>query len=808
MKKTIFKIFSLALTVALLASLCVGFIPAGAVTIVAAGPDDPTISATANYTIDMTGALNLYNDDVDYIRVIFPLGFNIEDVDTAEINGAPAYVDDFAEAAGILDIDVPADLTVGDIWEVEIFGVINPDAAGYYTLSVATSKEPAAVQSAPFMISSPGIIQYYNAAGAYLGTEPAIGLLPPLQEGWTVKVGAGAYPGVFELYNDDITVTSTGGSMIIGGFDVDASFCSIDGFMVMGFGFTSDIEGAYNTLDNMTWMKSDTMSIPASMPEFFLYVGGYSNTVSNSSFDATTIGGYADTCILVGGENVTIEDCNFTLDQTIAYYPDYGIETNTNVDGLTVTGCTFNGSSGVGYRDWNNSGFNTPVEISNNTFTGLEHALVIWGCKGEVFGNTIQDSTVNNEDFTGAIDLYYPFELRIFNNQIKDNAGFAIAAFGQTHTAWITGNNITGNTMNVLKDGSELLNADHNYWGDAEGPAAASMIGDTEDIVYEPFLTVANTSAYAYFAWTPDDGWMPNSPVDSRDASFAVRNYDWDYGIGSVCGQTLSGNPTDLEPPFPAIAYFDIFLSSPPDYAATQINLYADGLTNASNIYYWSGAMEGWTLCSDQGVAGSGAYVWFKVAPAGEMTVFGDETTPAPDEMQDTYFVIVDGIAPPAEPFELGTIGIDGVTGLSNIPFSWPAFPGATGYKVVIWTTDPNNPAVSQMTTIPSYMVGSLPAGSYFIQVFAMQGENVIGESQIGTFVAQAPPSTETVPPITITTQPAATITITQPAETTITIPSPEVTEITPAWIWAIIGIGAILVIVVIVLIVRTRRTS
>jgi len=79
--------------------------------------------------------------------------------------------------------------------------------------------------------------------------------------------------------------------------------------------------------------------------------------------------------------------------------------------------------------------------------------------------------------------------------------------------------------------------------------------------------------------------------------------------------------------------------------------------------------------------------------------------------------------------------------------------------------------------------------------------------------ITQAPAPVITAPaPITITQVPAPQITVTAPAPapaTTITIPAaPAVpAPITPGFIWAIIIIGAILVIAVVVLIVRTRRT-
>ena len=77
---------------------------------------------------------------------------------------------------------------------------------------------------------------------------------------------------------------------------------------------------------------------------------------------------------------------------------------------------------------------------------------------------------------------------------------------------------------------------------------------------------------------------------------------------------------------------------------------------------------------------------------------------------------------------------------------------------------------------------------------------------------------TQTIPTITITqtqTNPTYTIpvpefTVTVPAaQTTVTTQTHTITipdEATPAYIWAIVAIGALLTIAVIVLIIRTRR--
>ena len=66
--------------------------------------------------------------------------------------------------------------------------------------------------------------------------------------------------------------------------------------------------------------------------------------------------------------------------------------------------------------------------------------------------------------------------------------------------------------------------------------------------------------------------------------------------------------------------------------------------------------------------------------------------------------------------------------------------------------------------------------------------------------------TTSTTPPVLTTT----VITVTQPPSTTITFtnpPAPASTPVIPSYLlWAVIAVGAILVIAVIVLIVRTRR--
>jgi hypothetical protein len=145
--------------------------------------------------------------------------------------------------------------------------------------------------------------------------------------------------------------------------------------------------------------------------------------------------------------------------------------------------------------------------------------------------------------------------------------------------------------------------------------------------------------------------------------------------------------------------------------------------------------------------------------------------------------------------------------------FSWEPIAGATMYEFEI------SKEASFVVTIFSENVTaageSLPVAfkledgeQYYWRVRVV--EPAVGEwSQVGVFsvaIPVPPPTTTVAPPTIILPTPSITVTVPQP---TVIVPTPTTTtkEISPAYIWAIIIIGAVLVIAVIVLIVRTRRS-
>ena len=134
--------------------------------------------------------------------------------------------------------------------------------------------------------------------------------------------------------------------------------------------------------------------------------------------------------------------------------------------------------------------------------------------------------------------------------------------------------------------------------------------------------------------------------------------------------------------------------------------------------------------------------------------------------------------------------------GTTNIGFSWTSVPDATSYSFVL---SPNanlsGALVSQeiCTTAFNY-AGPLENGkTYYWQVKAWKGTTLLSTSTIGVFTV-GPKPVAPQPPVVVEQTPAPQINI------------PPAQQITPTWIYAIIGIGAALAVVVIVLIVRTRR--
>jgi len=141
--------------------------------------------------------------------------------------------------------------------------------------------------------------------------------------------------------------------------------------------------------------------------------------------------------------------------------------------------------------------------------------------------------------------------------------------------------------------------------------------------------------------------------------------------------------------------------------------------------------------------------------------------------------------------------------------FSWTPAVGATMYQFQL-STDPafgTTLADEQVAAAGIMPAVTLDRGSTYFWRFRAIEPIEGGWSTVANFIVAMEAAAPT-PPVVIETVPAPQINIpAAPPATVVEIPpAPAVEKIAPAYIWAIIIIGAVLVIAVIVLIVRTRR--
>ena len=147
----------------------------------------------------------------------------------------------------------------------------------------------------------------------------------------------------------------------------------------------------------------------------------------------------------------------------------------------------------------------------------------------------------------------------------------------------------------------------------------------------------------------------------------------------------------------------------------------------------------------------------------------------------------------------------DGATNVAvtSLGFTWTSVADATSYDFVLSANaDLSSPVETKtgLTGTAYTYTGALDYDTtYFWQVTAMKDANVFSESDVSTF----------------STTPAAVFTcpqcgLTFPTEAALKAHIDEVhapvVPTTPAWVWIVIGLGAVLVITIIVLIFRTRR--
>jgi hypothetical protein len=144
---------------------------------------------------------------------------------------------------------------------------------------------------------------------------------------------------------------------------------------------------------------------------------------------------------------------------------------------------------------------------------------------------------------------------------------------------------------------------------------------------------------------------------------------------------------------------------------------------------------------------------------------------------------------------------------------SWQASKSATGYELQVFKDATMNETVVDLTgpkalgaTNAYTITSSLGYNkTFYWRVKAITATASTDWSGLATFTTMDVPPV-VAPPVIITSQPPVTISIPPAVTTSVVITQAPETKISPTYIWAIIIIGAVLVLAVIVLIVRTRR--
>jgi len=333
--------------------------------------------------------------------------------------------------------------------------------------------------------------------------------------------------------------------------------------------------------------------------------------------------------------------------------------------------------------------------------------------------------------------------------------------------------------------------------------------------------TLSYLSSRGVYFEAMKSGWVPAASAtglwlaegESSNVLWTIRGTAeiYTYEDELVVGPTLAGPEEGFSTgreneavlsweALPMAKYYFVWVSTSEDFAISSIQSSA----LASTSYPWN-ATSSTTSFKVTGLSSGKTYYW-KVAVADSQwgnhssaskyasSTLGRALSPWSSEVRSFSTGIAGGEWNPFRTPEGFAGNVAPIPGASDVPlkpaFQFNAADWATGYEFVLAdNSDYTSPVVETTLTTTTYALGEdlSYSTSYYWKVRAVSEttESKWGE---GVFTTMAKPA-EPTPPVVI-----------PPAE----VPAP----IAPTYIWAIIGIGAILVIAVIVLIVRTRRVA
>jgi hypothetical protein len=855
MKRKFTKILGVGLTLALLTSLLLTAAPvsadvsSAAVTIPTAG-DNVISKLNPNYVLRFSINKSISVGAGDTITVTLPADTVVGATAGGTATASPGWVGltwTNGDLSGVTWSTVPASrqivLTlggtdvVGEGAEIRISitsGITNPTSAGTYNLTVKTTQETTAITSASYTIAVPtipalpGVVSLYNPSGVLMtqGTgataiDDAIDGTAPFTSigaNFTIQVGPGTYANAITqtVARTGLTVIATGTAeetIITGNVTLAQPSTTITGFTINGLVSVSG--GAVGTevvvTDNI--IKDNTGAATA------VTVTGGVAKITNNTVDIT--GTNANTAIGITGGTATISGNTITLGAADTGVNASGAGTTATVTGNSITG---GGTSGKGILI---GAVNTNT-ITSNTINGARTGIDI----NAAATVTVKSNTIQNGPTTTPVALTdaairvanaaaAPNGVLISGNTISNNLGYSVTVVGGTAAdIQIIGNSFSANTAGFSNQlGAGTLDATLNFWG-ASGPTVAGGTGDKITTLaggtttYMPFDTVGisqvtYSTAIATGPGTIDASTTVGITLASNDA----------VGNGPVTLAKYAGNPSTSATPYPAIAYYDIYAPAAGGTLAAGesiiVRFYSSGITADTVAYYFSELSQRWTACTNSAVAGNLAYVVVTITTT---------SAPSDSELKDTKFALV---STPMAALTAPTIVAPaaGATDVDLSPtFSWSTVSVAAGYYFELAD---NANFVAPLAKL-SGDLGRLIVTAYhyapdleYSTAYYWRVKAVSGTVEAGTLAESAWTTSvlitmdepeEPAPPIVVEEVQPPDIVIEQtPApviQPIVEVVTPPETPITPAWIYAIIGVGAVLVIALIVLVVRTRRVA
>lgn len=811
------KILGVVASVAILASMLVA--PVSAVGAVTLNVSSTTISAAAvTYTVTTTiGAALLPGT----ISITFPTGSSIAGI-TAAVDadvtvacssglGTAAYA--ATNAASVtadqeLTITPPANIGAGAVVQIVVTGVVNPATIGTFDVKVKTSAETTDVASSTFTTTAPvpaalpGVIKVYNTAGllmgqsnAFLGGTGALAILGA-NTGWTITLTAGTYNESFAIANASTTLKADTGAALAdviikpaaGGVAINANLIIVDGitFDESVAAFTANAGATNFTIKNCAFKGGAGVLLATN-------AAATPGTVEGCTFTAT---GTVTSGITAGGA-ITVKTSTFTLDT--------GATAITTASNITITGITVTGDSSALAIGLNIGG--GTATVTGSTLKNLGTALTTAGSTVSFNGNTVDACGIvttgpNTIEVTALVTA-----VNVYNNVITNSKNYVANVVAASATfVFIQFNDLTGSTkgVNNVAAAAPDISAQNNWWGAATGPATGA---NSAGVDATPFLTAKSASGVVALA---------AATVNNATILVAASNYTSGTTTASNAGQIAvagyAANPVGVAPPATVtpVQYFDVMVNVPTaatdDVVVRVTGTTAAPITASSVVYIYNSAFGRWDLCAVEALNTFANYIDVRVESA--------VLSGTPFVIATVKAVVPGAIAIQAPPYAplMGAINfpIDGT-------LSWAPVAGATSYDVVIAedSTLVNKFAVinySATTPVNAHVIPTDQVLKYnTIYWWRVRAVNAVGPGAwtVGFFTTAKEPVEETaVAPVTPT---ISMTTVTQPApEITLEIPaSPSPVEPIPSYLlWAVVAVGAVLVIAVIVLIVRTRRIS